>query len=62
MEALAAVSAALLTIYDMLKRYEHGMSIERIELLVKDGGRTGLWLREKAAKPAAKAKAKRARR
>jgi len=62
MEALAAVSAALLTIYDMLKRYEHGMSIERIELLVKDGGRTGLWLREKAGKPAAKAKAKRAKR
>lgn len=58
MEALAAVMAALLTIYDMLKRYEHGMVIERVELARKDGGRTGLWLRD-GAKPATKAKAKR---
>ncbi|HTN51379.1 MAG TPA: cyclic pyranopterin monophosphate synthase MoaC [Anaeromyxobacter sp.] len=45
MEALAAVSAALLTIYDMLKRYERGMTIERIELMEKRGGRSGHWTR-----------------
>jgi len=59
MEALAAVMAALLTIYDMLKRYERGMVIERVELLEKSGGRTGLWQREP---PKAAAKAKRTRR
>ncbi len=46
MEALAAVSAACLTGYDMLKRYEHGMRIEAVELIEKRGGRSGLWLRE----------------
>ncbi|MFT3914119.1 MAG: cyclic pyranopterin monophosphate synthase MoaC [Anaeromyxobacteraceae bacterium] len=59
MEALAAVMAALLTIYDMLKRYEHGMVIERVELSRKDGGRTGLWLRE-GAPPAAQPRKARA--
>src|SRR4030042_570239 len=39
MEALAAVAAACLTIYDMLKRYERGMTIEVVELLRKSGGR-----------------------
>lgn len=54
MEALAAVTAACLTVYDMLKRYERGMSIQAVELLHKSGGRTGDWTRE--------AKQKRARR
>jgi cyclic pyranopterin phosphate synthase len=45
MEALAAVMAGLLTIYDMLKRYERGMRIEAVELLEKSGGRTGDWER-----------------
>ena len=45
MEALAAVAAACLTVYDMLKRYERGMSIERVELLEKKGGRSGHWRR-----------------
>ncbi|HSN92232.1 MAG TPA: cyclic pyranopterin monophosphate synthase MoaC [Anaeromyxobacteraceae bacterium] len=48
MEALAAVAAACLTVYDMLKRHERGMSIERIELLEKKGGRSGHWRREAA--------------
>jgi cyclic pyranopterin phosphate synthase len=51
MEALAAVAAACLTVYDMLKRYERGMRIEAIELLRKSGGRTGDWSR-----PAARAR------
>jgi cyclic pyranopterin phosphate synthase len=45
MEALAAVSAGCLTVYDMLKRYERGMRIEAVELLQKSGGRTGDWRR-----------------
>ena len=48
MEALAAVSAACLTIYDMLKRYERGMRIEAVELVEKSGGRSGLWRRDAA--------------
>jgi cyclic pyranopterin phosphate synthase len=56
MEALAAVSAACLTVYDMLKRYERGMRIEAVELLHKAGGRTGDWSR-----PARKKKASRRR-
>ena len=49
MEALAAVAAACLTVYDMLKRYEKGMSIERVELIEKRGGRSGHWRREGGA-------------
>ncbi len=45
MEALMAVSAACLTIYDMLKRYERGMRIEELVLLEKKGGRSGHWRR-----------------
>jgi cyclic pyranopterin monophosphate synthase len=48
MEALAAVTAACLTIYDMLKRYERGMRIEAVELLAKSGGRTGDYRRAPA--------------
>jgi cyclic pyranopterin phosphate synthase len=46
MEALSAVAAACLTIYDMLKRYEKGMRIEAVELLEKAGGRSGHWVRD----------------
>jgi cyclic pyranopterin phosphate synthase len=46
MEALTAVTAACLTVYDMLKRYEKGMRIEGIELLEKAGGRSGHWVRK----------------
>jgi len=43
MEALTAVSAALLTAYDMLKALDRGMRIEGIQLLSKEGGRSGRW-------------------
>jgi cyclic pyranopterin phosphate synthase len=43
MEALTAVSVACLTVYDMLKAVEKGMQIEGIRLLLKDGGRSGLY-------------------
>lgn len=43
MEALAAVSVALLTIYDMVKAVDRGMTIGGIRLLAKSGGRSGDW-------------------
>jgi cyclic pyranopterin monophosphate synthase len=43
MEALTAVSVALLTVYDMLKAVDRGMRIETIRLLHKEGGRSGVW-------------------
>ncbi|WP_420605314.1 cyclic pyranopterin monophosphate synthase MoaC [Novosphingopyxis sp.] len=43
MEALTAVSAALLTIYDMVKAIDKGMTIEGVRLLAKSGGRSGDW-------------------
>jgi cyclic pyranopterin phosphate synthase len=45
MEALTAVSAAALTIYDMAKVLDRGMSIEQVELVEKSGGRSGDWVR-----------------
>jgi cyclic pyranopterin phosphate synthase len=44
MEALTAVSVALLTVYDMLKAADRGMRIEGIRLLSKSGGRSGDWI------------------
>jgi len=46
MEALTAVSVALLTVYDMAKAVDRGMRIERIRLLEKEGGRSGTWRAE----------------
>lgn len=45
MEALTAVSAAGLTIYDMLKAIDRGMIIDAIQLESKEGGRSGVWTR-----------------
>lgn len=46
MEALTAVGAACLTIYDMLKAVDRGMVIQDIQLEQKEGGRSGTWQRE----------------
>lgn len=46
MEALTAVSAAALTIYDMCKAIDRGMRVENIRLLRKSGGRSGVFERE----------------
>ncbi len=46
MEALTAVSAGLLTIYDMCKAADRGMQIDAIRLLEKKGGKSGHWTRE----------------
>ena len=45
MEALTAVSVAALTIYDMAKAVERGMTIGAISLLEKTGGRSGHYVR-----------------
>lgn len=43
MEALTAVSTALLTVYDMCKALDRGMEIGGVRLLRKEGGRSGSW-------------------
>ena len=43
MEALTAVSVALLTVYDMAKAIDKGMVISDIRLIEKRGGKSGLW-------------------
>lgn len=45
MEALTAVSTAALTVYDMVKGLERGVTIESVRLRMKEGGRTGTWKR-----------------
>lgn len=45
MEALTAASVALLTLYDMLKAVDRGMTIEGVRLLTKIGGKSGDWSR-----------------
>jgi len=46
MEAMTAVAVAALTIYDMVKGVERGVTIETVGLLLKSGGRSGTWERD----------------
>jgi cyclic pyranopterin phosphate synthase len=46
MEALTAVSAGLLTLYDMLKAQDRGMVMSGIQLVEKSGGRSGDYRRQ----------------
>jgi cyclic pyranopterin phosphate synthase len=46
MEALTGVSVAALTIYDMCKAMDKGMTIGAVRLLEKTGGKSGDWLRD----------------
>lgn len=46
MEALTAVSVAALTIYDMVKAVDRGMTIEAVRVEEKSGGQSGDWRRE----------------
>ena len=48
MEAMVAVSTALLTIYDMAKAIDKGMVISEVRLIEKRGGKSGTWRAEKA--------------
>jgi cyclic pyranopterin phosphate synthase len=43
MEAMVAASAAALTVYDMCKAAERGITITGIRLISKSGGKSGLW-------------------
>jgi cyclic pyranopterin phosphate synthase len=45
MEAMTAAAIAALTVYDMVKGLERGVSVETVELLSKSGGRSGDWVR-----------------
>jgi cyclic pyranopterin phosphate synthase len=43
MEALTAVSVACLTLFDMCKAADPAMRITNIEVITKQGGKSGLW-------------------
>src|SRR5262245_17265940 len=45
MEALVGAAAAGLTIYDMCKAVDRGMTLERVRLVAKRGGKSGAWAR-----------------
>jgi cyclic pyranopterin phosphate synthase len=53
MEAMTAVSVALLTIYDMAKAVDKGMVIEAVRLIAKRGGKSGDWTLPRADIPPA---------
>ena len=48
MEALTAVSISCLTIYDMLKGIDRGETISKIQLIRKNGGKSGKWIRNES--------------
>ena len=54
MEALTAVSVAALTVYDMIKAVERGVTIADIGLIEKSGGKSGLWKRAPRREPLAR--------
>ncbi len=49
MEAMTAVAAAALTIYDMCKAVDRGMVVEEIRLVRKSGGKSGTYVAEEQA-------------
>ena len=49
MEALAAVSIGLLTVYDMCKAVDRAMTISEVRLLEKSGGKSGHWVATKSS-------------
>lgn len=48
MEALTAATVAALTVYDMCKAVDRGMVIRQVQLLEKEGGKSGQWQRSAA--------------
>jgi cyclic pyranopterin phosphate synthase len=50
MEALTAASVAALTVYDMVKALEKGVTITRLQLLQKSGGKSGNWTRARQSR------------
>lgn len=53
MEALTAASVAALTVYDMCKAADRGMTVEQVRLLQKSGGKSGVYERECEREPEA---------
>ncbi|GIW13743.1 MAG: cyclic pyranopterin monophosphate synthase accessory protein [Tepidiforma sp.] len=51
MEALTAAAVAALTVYDMCKAAEKGITIEEVRLLEKHGGKSGSWTAERPQSP-----------
>jgi len=49
MEALVAVSAACLALYDMAKAVDRAITIDGVQLVHKSGGRSGTWSRSQAS-------------
>jgi cyclic pyranopterin phosphate synthase len=45
MEAMTAAAVAALTVYDMVKGLERGVTVEDVRLIAKSGGRSGDWQR-----------------
>jgi cyclic pyranopterin phosphate synthase len=62
MEALTAVSAAALCVYDMVKSVDRGMEIGPLRLESKEGGRSGVWRRTEQARRRGRAVRSRVRR
>src|ERR1700686_5494302 len=58
MEALVAVTAAALTVYDMCKALDKGMEITDIYLVTKTGGKSGDFQRAERGKAAARSRAR----
>jgi cyclic pyranopterin phosphate synthase len=46
MDAMVGCAAGALCVYDMVKGVERGVVVERVELLLKSGGRSGTWRRD----------------
>jgi cyclic pyranopterin monophosphate synthase len=46
MEAMTAAAVSALTVYDMVKGLERGVTVEEVALLEKSGGRSGHWRRD----------------
>jgi cyclic pyranopterin phosphate synthase len=59
MEALVAVSAAGLTLYDMCKAVDRGMTLEAVRLVSKSGGKSGEWKRSGEFEPPARSGSRR---
>jgi cyclic pyranopterin monophosphate synthase len=58
MEALTAAAVAALTVYDMVKALEKGVTITNLQLLTKSGGKSGDWKRSQGAPRAAHPRSK----
>lgn len=50
MEAMVGAAVAALTVYDMTKAIDHGITIESVELIEKRGGKSGLWRKRGAVR------------